>query len=70
MATTLTQEQIEKAKKWYKHYNIDVTPTDFETGNVLSVVLGDSDFSLELSNDEVSYRAELWDELEIDEDEE
>ena len=54
----ITEEQINNAISWYKSNDIVVKRTDYQTGNVLSVLV--DGFWLELSNNEVSYRAELY----------
>jgi hypothetical protein len=55
-------EKVAAAMKWYlKNTEEEVVETDFSTGNRLSVVVGDG-MHLELSWEEVTYRAELWEE--------
>lgn len=56
----IEEQQINDALKWYNSRSIDVVRTDFETGNVLSVVV--DGINLELSIEEVLYRAENWNE--------
>ncbi|WP_323595834.1 hypothetical protein [Aliarcobacter butzleri] len=54
-----SSKEINNALSWYKVEGINVVRTDFETENVLSVII-EGDKHLELSNKEVKYRAELW----------
>jgi hypothetical protein len=61
MKNNITESEINNAISWYKINNIEVQRTDFQTGNVLSVVINGKNY--ELSNNEVSYRAELFSEL-------
>lgn len=60
---TITEEELEQAIKWYEHNDIKVQKVDF-TPSIeynLAVLTEDSNqYLLELSQYEISYRAELW----------
>lgn len=61
---TVSVEQIQDAEKWFNHNDIDANVKDIGEGNSLYLNVGD-DFNVEVSAREISYRAELWGELEV-----
>lgn len=58
----LTQEDIEDALEWYESNDLNVIKVDFQTNKLgrLAFVTEEEGFNLELSEEEIEYRAELW----------
>lgn len=60
----VTKEELESAINWFEHNDIKVRKVDFNK-NVeynLAIETDDSNkYLLELSQEEIAYRAELWD---------
>ena len=60
-----SQEQLDNAIAWYTHNDIDVSQVDFSPGvefNLAVITADGNAYALELSQSEIAYRAELWEE--------
>ena len=56
----LNNEVLEDAKKWFEQNDIDVEVKDYGSGESLYIMTNDSNnFNIELSTEEIDYRAEL-----------
>jgi len=70
MATeNIEKETLEDAKKWFQNFDID-TEIKENNGNLSLFLITDDEnaFALELSKEEIEYRAELWWNMEASED--
>lgn len=59
----LTEQELEQAIAWYTHNDIEVEKVDFNQDiefNLAVVTQDSNNYYLELSQSEISYRAELW----------
>lgn len=67
---TPSAETVDKCKNWLMHHNYTISHWDEDHKLfVFLEPLDDMNISVELSADEIEYRAELWDELtEMDKD--
>lgn len=65
MQIPVSDETLDDARKWFNHFDIDASIQNYYGKNSLFLITDEGNaFALELSNAEIEYRAELWNEIE------